>query len=129
MKNLATLLISFIISTAVLMATGISEVRETQKGESVDVSLVSSGSISLYAQDTEILPATIPQEPAYPFTKSYTAYYIAKGDGALTEVHCANYRKVLKKEMGDKPEIAGQIGSKGHQFPDLETLIEKYNQD
>ncbi len=117
------------LTPALLQASNHPVALETNKGQSIEVMVVSEGPLNLYSKQIEVLPATIPQEPAATYTKTYTAYYVAQGDGALTEVHCANYRKVLKAHMSDNPDLAGKIGQKGYKFQDIKRVVSDYNQD
>lgn len=114
---------------ALLQASNYPVVLETDKGQIIEVMVVSEGPLNLYSKQTEVLPATIPQEPATSYTKTYTAYYVSQGDGDLTEIHCANYRKVLKAHMNDKPDMAGKIGQKGYKFQDIKDVVTAYNQE
>jgi hypothetical protein len=117
------------LTPALLLAANHPVALETDKGHTIEVTVVSEGPLNLYSQQTEVLPATIPQEPATSYTKSYTAYYVARGDGDLTEIHCANYKKVLKAQMKDNTDLAGKIGKKGYKFQDIERVISDYNQE
>lgn len=101
--------------------------KVTRSGDTIDVQLVAEGNISLYSGESQVLPATIPEDPTVPYTKSITTFYLSQGNDHLTEVHCGNYRKVLRTHMQDKPEIAEKIGKKGYKFNDLEGIVQAYN--
>ena len=129
MKILVFAILFLGFTPALLQASNYPVALETIKGQTIEVMVVSEGQLNLYSKQTEVLPATIPQEPATSFTKTYTAYYVSLGDGDLTEVHCANYRRVLKAHMNDKPDFAGKIGQKGYKFQDIKRVIAAYNQE
>ena len=84
--------------------------------------------MNLFSKDTEIIPATIPEDPAESYTTTFTTFYVSKGKGELQELTCSNYKKVLRSQMEDKPEIASKVGSKGYKFPQLKEIIGDYNQ-
>jgi hypothetical protein len=122
----------FIIAASIFIghssfASGEPVVRETEKGNTVEVILVTEGHISLFSHEHEIIPATVPQDPLEDFTKVYTTYYVSKGEGEMVEVSCSNYKKVLKAHMNDKPEVAEKIGEKGYRMSDLESIVDAYN--
>ena len=127
MKKLAYIfsMVFFLGHTA--FASGETVIKESENGNAIEVVLVEEGNISLFTHEKEVLPATIPQDPLDPFTKVYTTYYVSKGDNELVEVNCSNYRKVLKEQMADKPEVADKIGSKGYRLPDIQEIVEAYN--
>lgn len=127
MKKISILLASFLFTGISLLAANNPVVKETTAGESIEVEVLTEGNISLFTKDSEIIPAAVPQDPAEPFTTTHTSYYIAKGDGELVELHCANYKKVLKAQMEDKPELASKVGQKGYRFAQLEEMIRDYN--
>ena len=128
MKNLFSIALISLFSLSMLQAANNTVTRETVKGKSVEVNVVSNGSLNLFKQKAEVLPATIPQDPAESYTKTYTTYYVSKGDEDLTELHCANYKKVLREQLKDQPELAGKIGQKGYKFQDIEAIVSSYNQ-
>lgn len=103
--------------------------KETENGKTVEVEVVTEGSINLFSQESEVLPATIPEDPMESYTKTYTTYYISKGNNELIELHCANYKDVLASYMNDKPEVSSQVGKKGYKFNELEDIIEDYNKN
>ena len=129
MKKLALIFTFAFLSGYALHASGDQVIKETEKGKSIEVSIVTDGNISLFSHSTEILPATIPQDPLDSFTTTYTTYYLSKGDSEMVEVHCGNYKKVLKEQMSDKPEVAQLIGQKGYRLPDIQSIVETYNND
>ena len=45
----------------------------------------------------------------------------------IEELKSSNYKKVLKSLMADKPEIADNIGKKGHRYDDIEKIVQAYN--
>ena len=128
MKKLFSIVLVSLFSLSMLQAANNTVTRETTKGKSVEVKVVSNGTLNLFTQKTEILPATIPQDPAESYTKTYTTYYVSKGDDDLVELHCANYKKILGEQMRDKPELTGKIGQKGYKFTDLKEIVSSYNQ-
>jgi len=128
MKKLFSIVLVSLFSLSMLQAANNTVTRETAKGKSVEVKVVSNGTLNLFTQKTEILPATIPQDPAESYTKTYTTYYVSKGDEDLVELHCANYKRILGEQMRDKPELAGKIGQKGYKFTDLKEIVSSYNQ-
>lgn len=127
-RFLSTLLLS-IMTAWVLQAANISDVKVTRSGDTVDVQVIAEGKINFFSSESEVLPATIPEDPSVPYTKTFTSYYIASGNDLLTEVHCANYKKVLRAHMENRPELAEKIGKKGFRFSNLEEVIQAYNRD
>lgn len=100
----------------------------TTMNEMVEAELVVAGTISLFTRESQILPATISEDPMESYTVAYTDYYISKGDDQLVEVCCGNYKKILRGFMGNNPELADKLGSKGYRFKDLEQIVNAYNQ-
>ena len=127
MKRSTTLIVLSFLFGFSLYASNNPVIKETDKGASIEVEIVQEGKISLFSQQTEVLPATIPEDPLASYTRTFTTYYIAKGEGELQEIHCANFKDALKDHMADNQELASKVGTKGYKFKELETIIKKYN--
>lgn len=127
MKKISILIASFLFLGFSLMASNDPVVKETVNGKTVELEVLSEGNLSLFSHDTEIIPGTVPQDPSESFTTTYTSYYISKGSDDLVELKCSNYKKVLKAQMKDKPELVAKVGTKGYRFAQLEEIISDYN--
>ena len=129
MKKNILLLLAGISMISLVYASGNPVMKETADGNTVKVNTIEEGRLSLFSGTSEFLPATIPQDPAQSFTKSYKTYFVSKNDGELVEVHCSNYKKVLRAHTQDNPDLAGKIGQKGYKLNDIEKIVQLYNQD
>lgn len=127
-KSAILFLLSFIISLPLLASKG-QVTKETQSGATIEVEIVEEGNINLFTHESQVVPTTIPEDPLESYTQTYTSYYISKGSDELVEVHCANYKDVLKTQMADNKELTAQVGKKGFKFKELKSIIEEYNKN
>jgi len=127
MKGLVITILLVIPLFGLLQASDSVTTKETTRGKMVEVSLVNEGRINLFSHESEMIPATIPQDPLESYMKKCITYYVSKGQDKLIEVHCANYKNVLRDVLADNEELAGKIGQKGFRYADIESIISQYN--
>lgn len=129
MKKSAIFFFLSLIISLPLIASNKQVVKETQTGTSIEVEVVQEGNISLFTNESQVIPTTIPEDPLVSYTQTYTTYYIAKGENDLLEIHCANYKEVLKTQMSDNQELSAKVGKRGFKFKELGSIIESYNKN
>jgi len=128
MKKLLLLTLLLSIGFSFIFAAGSPRQKETRKGELLQVTPIVEGALTLYTHQSEIIQTTIPEDPFESFTTIHTSYYLEIGEeGKITQLHCMNYKSVLKTQMSDNPELQNKIGKKGFSFKDLEKIISAYN--
>lgn len=129
MKNLLLTMLLGFMTLGMLQASQSGLIKETTRGNSIEVTLLNDGRINLFSHESEIIPATVPQDPLESYTRTHVSYYISKGEAKLIEIHCGNYKKVLSTHLADDEELTRKIGQKGFRFEDLQTIISQYNKN
>lgn len=128
MKTKTIFILTTILFGSFLIANSHPIEKINKKGKSVFLNTVVEGSIDLYEKEIAVLKPTIPEDPMESYTEMQTRYYISKDSfESIQELNNSNYKKILKSMMSDKPEIANNIGKKGHRYNDMEKIIKVYN--
>lgn len=127
MKNLIVLFAIFLLLGTTFASSTDTIVKETTKGKWIEVEVLSEGNINMFSHESQVIPTTIPEDPFEDYTKTYTTFFISKGENELVEIKISNYKDVLKNQMKDNPELASRVGQKGYKFQDLESMILQYN--
>jgi len=102
--------------------------KKTKKGKTINVEVVSEGTVNLYKLDVEIIKRTIPENPMESYTETVTKYYIGDpNDDMVQKITITNYKKLLMSHMNENTEVTTKIGSKGYKFINVEGIFMAYN--
>ena len=102
--------------------------KKTKNGKTLEMEIVSEGTINLYKVDVEVLKPTIPEDPMESYTETETTYYIGKAnDEKVEKITMTNYKKLLMSHMTGNPDVTTKIGSKGYKFVNVEGIFMAYN--
>jgi len=102
--------------------------KKTKNGKSINLEVVSEGTVNLYKVDMDVLKATIPEDPSESYTETQTFYYIGNpNDDIVEKITMTNYKKLLTSHMTANNEVITKIGSKGYKFVNVEGIFMAYN--
>lgn len=102
--------------------------KKTKNGKTINLEVVSEGTVNLYKVDVEVLKPTIPENPTESYTETLTSYYIGDpNDEKVEKITMTNYKKRLKSHMAENTEVSAKIGSKGYKFVNVEGIFIAYN--
>ena len=128
MKTKTIFFLTALLFGSFLIATSHPVEKINKNGKKVFLNTVAEGSIDLYEREIAVLKPTIPEDPMESYTEMQTSYYISKDNFEnIQELNNSNYKKILKSLMADKPDLADEIGKKGHRYNDIESMVQAYN--
>ncbi|MEZ5083951.1 MAG: hypothetical protein R2750_10965 [Bacteroidales bacterium] len=128
MKKSLLIICLFLISGIFIASANNPVVKKTKKGKKLLVEVAIEGSVSLYVHESKYLKATIPEDPMESYTETKKSYFIGtENKDVIQELTFANYKELLLAELIDCPKLADNIGKKGYRFANLDTIIDKHN--
>ncbi len=102
--------------------------KKTKKGKTVNLEIVSEGTVNLYKVEVEVLKPTIPENPMESYTETQIRYYVGNANNeTVSEITPTNYKKLLASHLSNNNEVTTKIGSKGYKFINVEGIFMAYN--
>lgn len=102
--------------------------KKIKNGKTLEMEIVSEGTINLYKVEVDVIKTTIPENPMESYTETETNYYIGNAnEESVKKITMTNYKKLLMSHMTGNSEVSTKIGSKGYKFVNVEGIFMAYN--